>query len=995
MNSKTRTIRVFISSTFRDMNEERDYLNNVIFPQIRDYCGRRFLNFIPIDLRWGITEEASRNGLVLSTCMEEVENSRPFFIGILGSRYGWQPTTKELGQLRGIMQKQRPWLESKVKEGASITEMEIEFGVLRNMDIPYASFFIRGDNIVIPDNYREDIGSDAEYHLIQLKKRIRNQKKYPVIEYTSVKQLGDAIKHQLIDMIEAEYPLSNDDANDAILQKQEYIMKRRSQVLCNMTLQWKNFQEWINDTSKKVLFIDGQPGVGTSTMLAYCCSQMRQKYSNNKTLYFDLDSANKEEKPLDAMFRFLDMEQNRLPDNEWSMIAVDNASMLRDSDVNRILIWIQNLSQNTYVAFAAEQNSPIRISLSYTLPCSFITATQYSPEQKRELISNYVMQFGKQLTDSQIEAFLNLKKANITELLLLLRALVNYGSFEELNNYIDLLTKNSFSQYSVWTLQKESLKTFSEISKPLGEKYMIALTAIAAIGTGVSENDLLAALEFTPAEWSVIRPNVIQFCKGNEDGWKLCNDNWYPNVGFYDWENVSRHLIKWFTTHPETWHYAAPALRHLFFFIVVPPFSLEIKFGPISANRPIVEDVLDEMFAFVMSPDMVKQLNDLEYSSLWTHNPLLTKCMSDSPTTIYGRTVPELSIDETIDFYRRLENTAISLSRGVDAAWCSRKISEIQKCNNLPQSIIYKAKAHLLVGESSKSIETLKSSGLIVEHKWLLFSRKKQDSVLSYPQLCAMLQLLDTYCACGDLKEINRLLHPLYDHIEACFTPEWNGNPADVASFDISIELIARIAFVKSGYYPPIADRKISMKMMQLSDHFAGRFHVGHPISYFLRMADLALYYRSADNPKLSDNDKKRIYSFGRWAAASANVCYGYGSYQFARAHLLFTYIHYRIYHDYGSFAKRLHDYVERKDGRAINHSDEYFYGSFDYGRSIESYYKKDINWTQVDKEVQKQLLCEYDFFWNIENEIQPEWYKPKLDEKRKRYVMSIHLSSE
>ena len=36
------------------------------------------------------------------------------------------------------------------------------------------------------------------------------------------------------------------------------------------------------------------------------------------------------------------------------------------------------------------------------------------------------------------------------------------------------------------------------------------------------------------------------------------------------------------------------------------------------------------------------------------------------------------------------------------------------------------------------------------------------------------------------------------------------------------------------------------------------------------------------------------------------------------------------------------------------------------------------------DREVLKQLLCEYDFFWNIENEIQPEWYKPKLDEKRK-----------
>ena len=991
---KTRTIRVFISSTFRDMNKERDYLNNVVFPQVRDYCERRFLSFIPIDLRWGITEEDSRNGLVLSTCLEEIDNSRPFFIGILGSRYGTSVDANALQQLRVKMQQHRSWMEGKVSEGASITEMEMEYGVLRNMDIPYASFFFRGDSMAIQGDYREK-DEAAIRHLEQLKARIRSQKKYPVTEYTSIEQFGDAIKRQLIDMIETEFPPSNNDADDAILQKQESVLERRSRVLCDMGLEWKNFQEWVNDPSKKVLFIDGQAGVGTSTMLAYCCSQMRQTYSGNKTLYFDVDSVRKGEKPLDALFRFLDMEQNRIPDHEWGMIAVDNASMLRDEDVNRILIWLENLGSNVHVAFATEQASPIRISLSYSLPCPSITVTEYTTEQKRELICNYLQQYGKQLTDSQIEAFLNLKGTNITQLLLLLRALVNYGSFEELNNYIDVLTKNSFSQYAVWTLQKESTKTFSAISKLLGDKYMTALTAIAAAGTGISEEDLVAALEITPAEWSIIRPNVLQFCKGNEDGWELSNDNWYPNVNFYDWENVSRCLIKWFTTHPETWHYAAPALRHLFYFIVVPPFSLKTEFGPVSADRPIVKDVLDEMFAFVMSPDMVKQLNDLEYSCLWTHNPLLTKPMSESPTTVYGRTVSELSVDETIAFYRRLENTAIGLSRGVDAAWCCRKISDIQQQDNRPQSIVYEAKAHLLVGEGSKAIETLKRSGLIVEHKWSLFSRKKQDAVLSYPQLCAMLQLLDAYCACGEWKEMNRLLQPLYEHIEACFTPEWNGNTADDASLNMSIELIARIAFVKSGYYPPIADRKIAWKMLQLSDHFAGRYHVGHPVSCFLRMADLALYYRSADNPQLSDNDKKRIYSTGRWAATSANICYGYGSYQFARAHLLFTYIRYRLYHDYGSFARRQHDYVEKRNGRVVNHSDEYFYGSLDYGRSIESWYKKDIDWTQVDAKIQRQLLREYDFFWNIEKEIQPEWYRPKLDDKRDLYMTRIHLSAE
>ena len=69
------------------MQDERNYLVQYIFPQIDEYCRLRSLEFIPIDLRWGITEEESRNAAVLSACLEEVDNSRPYFIAILGDRY--------------------------------------------------------------------------------------------------------------------------------------------------------------------------------------------------------------------------------------------------------------------------------------------------------------------------------------------------------------------------------------------------------------------------------------------------------------------------------------------------------------------------------------------------------------------------------------------------------------------------------------------------------------------------------------------------------------------------------------------------------------------------------------------------------------------------------------------------------------------------------------------------------------------------------------------
>jgi hypothetical protein len=86
-----KTIRVFISSTFRDMHAERDHLARFVFPELRSRCQRQGAEFVGLDLRWGVTEEdAARQG-ALSICLDEIERCRPFFVCILGERYGWVP----------------------------------------------------------------------------------------------------------------------------------------------------------------------------------------------------------------------------------------------------------------------------------------------------------------------------------------------------------------------------------------------------------------------------------------------------------------------------------------------------------------------------------------------------------------------------------------------------------------------------------------------------------------------------------------------------------------------------------------------------------------------------------------------------------------------------------------------------------------------------------------------------------------------------------------
>lgn len=92
----TRTFRVFVSSTFSDLKEERNALQSSVFPRLRDLCTQHGCRFQAIDLRWGVREEAGLDQQTMRICLDEVSRSqraspKPNFIVLLGDRYGWRP----------------------------------------------------------------------------------------------------------------------------------------------------------------------------------------------------------------------------------------------------------------------------------------------------------------------------------------------------------------------------------------------------------------------------------------------------------------------------------------------------------------------------------------------------------------------------------------------------------------------------------------------------------------------------------------------------------------------------------------------------------------------------------------------------------------------------------------------------------------------------------------------------------------------------------------
>ena len=89
MTPERNNVRVFTSTTFRDMVLEREALVLRVFPRLREECKAHRIALTEIDLRWGITEEAQSQG-VLELVKAEL-NRAAVMVSVLGERFGWIP----------------------------------------------------------------------------------------------------------------------------------------------------------------------------------------------------------------------------------------------------------------------------------------------------------------------------------------------------------------------------------------------------------------------------------------------------------------------------------------------------------------------------------------------------------------------------------------------------------------------------------------------------------------------------------------------------------------------------------------------------------------------------------------------------------------------------------------------------------------------------------------------------------------------------------------
>ena len=177
---------IFVSSTFVDMQVERDSLRDLVLPKyLSDFIEEYDAEIDLIDLRWGVdtsaVSEEEQGKKVLQTCIDEIERSRPFFIGILGDRYGWIPSREDIEiALVGN--------EGLCSDSMSVTELEIKHGVLDSKVTPRCLFYHRSiENEDALLDVQREILLDSEQgrkRLDMLKQRILNEHGNSVRDYS-------------------------------------------------------------------------------------------------------------------------------------------------------------------------------------------------------------------------------------------------------------------------------------------------------------------------------------------------------------------------------------------------------------------------------------------------------------------------------------------------------------------------------------------------------------------------------------------------------------------------------------------------------------------------------------------------------------------------------------------------------------------------------------------------------------------------------------------
>ncbi len=447
-----RTIPLFVSSTFQDMHAERDHLKEHIFPILEERLLKRNCQLEIIDLRWGVFTDNNKEAIekelyVLSVCMNELEKSRPYFLGILGNRYGWVPPKQlsvEIMHEFGI---------NIDPEGRSITELEILSGSLEAPIKMKPLFFFRDETVIhlIPEKKRVaylDHGlapSKDHKKLMDLKERL--QQSYPDKIYTykatwdeKVSQLsglqafGDMVLENLWTELDEDTKNFKDQTENPIQEDNMLVMSRIAQQVQNSVKRQgiveSLYSKLLSDTPGH-LIISGETGSGKSTIISQLVFEIKEKKEILPLVH--IGGLGSRGKSLDDMLiRFIELlklevktdlppadaiDVEKLDDIFMQLlhevgktkniaIIIDEIHLLEKTERSRYLIWVKGAPpDNCHIVLSGKPCDQFDILRSKPASIEF-EIPDIQEDEARLLILNICQKYHRGLSNELLEALL-------------------------------------------------------------------------------------------------------------------------------------------------------------------------------------------------------------------------------------------------------------------------------------------------------------------------------------------------------------------------------------------------------------------------------------------------------------------------------------------------------------------------------------------------------------------------------------------------------------
>lgn len=505
-NTVNRQIRIFISSTFQDMMLERDYLINKTFPKLRELASKRNVEIIPVDLRWGITEEESKSGKVIEVCLDEIVNSHPFFIGLLGSRYGWCPSENELVKNKTLTDKYQ-WIVDDIHNGLSVTEIEIQYGVLRNPEQIHAFFYQRKISALDMDNRLES-----------LRQRIECDGRYPICGYESVSDLGVAVEKDFSKVLDDIFPEEDIPAYIKERLAHEQFLEQLRQYYEPNENDYNHLDAFLSGCDH-ALVISALSGCGKSALVA---NWLKALPNGTNYIYHAVDKGFFHADYRSILIRFcLEIEDlYELEENEYNLeecgatehfervlskingrvpllIILDGTNKLTDIVGVRSFTWMPELPSNVKIIYITTPDDEMMEAFS-ARKYPQISVSDMSSSTKYSFIDKYLGLYRKKLTESQKNRIVQCRfLTNPLMLRVFLEELVSFGSFEGLDKYIDnyIQAKDADEFFQLIVEKYESLFDNQIVQR--------ALSLIVYSRFGLPDYDLREIMKVSQLEWSL------------------------------------------------------------------------------------------------------------------------------------------------------------------------------------------------------------------------------------------------------------------------------------------------------------------------------------------------------------------------------------------------------------------------------------------------------------------------------------------------------------